>query len=600
VLGIRNFYVLKQADGTIWNFAYKDNFGIIYRTLEKDSWSRYSILVRNSTKAFSAIILPDNRISVIYQSTSGNLLLKLYVGNEWKDYSVLQKKNNSTNDIHFKIIYALDKIQILYSVLQSHDNMRALFHQSLTIDNGVSISSPIIIDSTNVNDNNQFAVHEISNDSVCILYQKLLNKYELGYKMLGRDNSTWSKFYCMDKNFSPYIDYSLNEINNKPNIMYVKNNGEANSVYCTVGLSAGIEHTKLAEGDKIISCALFKDKNTNYNFWISNSYIHSCYTTNMNASISPIKSEILKTINIIKASYGEIDSESNSAVNDLYVQDGSNLTFLPSDFLTYREEENLKQSKAPGGKISNDASAYYKMSYRHGHEGEEKVDNTEARLTKKDQIINQLNYIIKEERKKVLLLNNKINIIEKNYIDWENEKLQLNKDINSFQEMLILKENRINELERLILDKDTKSSNLNEKINKLSNNSEEYNKKSSEFEAQIVSLNKTIEKLNSDINVLEKENGKIKRLESKSEEYKKKIDELNRTNEELSLKIDNLEEYRNKIEITEKKIEEYKILIEDINKANETLNLKINTLEEEKAALINEKNNTSLFRKLFN
>ncbi|MGV8980881.1 hypothetical protein [Clostridium sp.] len=530
MLEARNFYIVKQADGTLWNFTYKDNFGIIYRIFHKNSWSTYNILVKNTSKAFSTIILPDDRICIIYQSSSGNLLLKVYSGDEWKEYSILHKKGNSVNDIHFKTIYASEKIQIFYSILQSHDNVRTLFHQSLSLYNDLKVSSPILIDTTNVNHVNQFVVHALENNNICIMYQKLLNKYELGYKILEANSATWSKFHNIDKNLSPYTDYSLNSVNDKLNILYIKNSEESNELFNLRGYASNMELKKIAESNNLISCALFREKNITYGFWISNNYLYSYYTNAIDDNISPIKSEGLKSMNIFKSSFSEMSSEGEYVSNEIYVQDGSELIILPNNFFDYMEnikatQTNL-QSKLGGAKVSSNLSVN-SMQESSTEVIEEKVVGIENRLIKKDQIINQLNYIIKEEKNKVILLSNKINLLEKDYIQWEDQELQLNKDMNSLQEALISREKRIHELE----------SNLAEKEIKL-------------IEANV--------------------------LNSKSEEQNKK---------NMAMKPE---------------IEECKILITNLNKTIEDMNYKISVLEEEKAVLINEKANSSLFKKLFN
>ncbi|MGV8980879.1 hypothetical protein [Clostridium sp.] len=139
---------------------------------------------------------------------------------------------------------------------------------------------------------------------------------------------------------------------------------------------------------------------------------------------------------------------------------------------------------------------------------EENIVNIENRIIKKDQLINQLNYIIKEEKNKVNLLNNKICLLEKKYLQWEQQKSNLHKDTNLLQDALILKESQIHGLEKIMLEEETKLIGLN----KINLKSEEENKKNAEMELKIeeykisiISSNKTIEGLNSKISLLEGE-----------------------------------------------------------------------------------------------
>ncbi|MGH4138621.1 hypothetical protein [Clostridium sp.] len=158
---------------------------------------------------------------------------------------------------------------------------------------------------------------------------------------------------------------------------------------------------------------------------------------------------------------------------------------------------------------------------------EENGISIENKLIKKDQLINQLNYIIKEEKNKVMILNNKICVLENNYIQWESQKSRLFSDTNLLQEALILKESQIHKLEKAMLEEEIKLIELR----KINLNSEEENKKNSQMEPEIKG---------------------------------------------------------------------YKISIINSNKTIEDLNSKISHLKEEKVELIDDKNNSSLFKKLFN
>lgn len=527
MIGARNFYIVKQEDGILWNFTYKENFGIIYRTYDKNSWSSYNILVKNASKAFSALILPDNRICIIYQSSCGNLLLKVYARDEWKEYSILHKKGNGVNDIQFKTIYASGKIQIFYSILRSHDNMRTLFHQTLTLNNDLKVSSPILIDTTNVNHANQFVVHTLKDNSICIMYQKLLNKYELGYKVFDGKSMTWSKFYNVDKNNSPYTDYSLCSLNDQINILYIKNNGESNTLYNSRGHIPNLEHMKIAESNNMVSCAIFRERDITYGFWISNNYIYSYYNIDTDANISPIKSDGLKSMDVTKSSFIEVSFEGRIISNELFVQDGVALTILPNNFFAYKETLKLQQNK-----LENNMERTKLSSYSGGNPQqeslsnitEEQVGSIEMKLIKKDQLINQLNYIIKEEKNKVLLLTNQISLLEKNYLQWETQKSQLYKDADLLQEALISKENQIHELEKAMVEKETRLMELS----KINSDSQEQNNKNTAMEPQIEvyktsisNLYKTIEDLNSKINNLEEE--KVVLINEKNSSLFKKL-----------------------------------------------------------------------------
>ncbi|MCJ7691070.1 MAG: hypothetical protein MUO60_17395, partial [Clostridiaceae bacterium] len=205
--------------------------------------------------------------------------------------------------------------------------------------------------------------------------------------------------------------------------------------------------------------------------------------------------------NVIKSAFIEISSDRRCNSNELYVQDGEVLTILPNNFFNYKhtlEEQN---------KLSNSFNTNTVQESLPSNT-EENVASIEIKLIKKDQLISQLNYIIKEEKNKVIVLNNKIGILEKNYLQWETQKSQLYNDISSLQEALISKETQIHEIEKVMVQKETKLMELSV----INNIAEEQKIKNAameteikEYKMAILNSRKTIESLNSKINIREEE-----------------------------------------------------------------------------------------------
>ena len=74
VLKDRNFYIVKQSDGLMWNFTYDDNIGIIYRVLKDNEDSFYDLLVGECRRNFSVLLFQNDDIYILYEDLCGNIL----------------------------------------------------------------------------------------------------------------------------------------------------------------------------------------------------------------------------------------------------------------------------------------------------------------------------------------------------------------------------------------------------------------------------------------------------------------------------------------------------------------------------------------------
>ena len=125
----QNTYVLKQSDGTIWNFLYDEIFGIMYKICKRNVWSNYIVFTNKTTGKFSVTILPNDNISIIYEDLHGNLIMELFDNTKWSHFNLLENEDNEKFDIYFRTLFLKNDLLILYSIYNKCTNILTLVSQ---------------------------------------------------------------------------------------------------------------------------------------------------------------------------------------------------------------------------------------------------------------------------------------------------------------------------------------------------------------------------------------------------------------------------------------------------------------------------------------
>ncbi|WP_127836472.1 hypothetical protein [Clostridium prolinivorans] len=139
----KNMYVLKQSDGTIWNFKYDRNKGIIYKNYKNGIWSKYNIFVKEAKENFSAAILPNDTICIVYEDLNGNLMMYTFNGVNWKVYNITKNNNMNIFNVYFKIILYKNYLFLFYSIYKNSNKITIVFQ---TVDEKGNLSSIKTID----------------------------------------------------------------------------------------------------------------------------------------------------------------------------------------------------------------------------------------------------------------------------------------------------------------------------------------------------------------------------------------------------------------------------------------------------------------------
>ncbi|MCD3283519.1 hypothetical protein G8V05_15205, partial [Clostridium botulinum C/D] len=449
-LSNNEFYTIRMFHGNLWNITHNKKLGIIYRQLIDQKWSAASILQKHCNDSFATVLLPKNQLCLIYQTNEGNIVMSLFSNETWEHMKILKWKGNVLKKATIKALYYYNKIHIFYSLSLTSNSNQTLFYQTIDLD--LNLSKPISIDTDILNLDKPFEISILDNGSLVVLYEKLDKNYKLVYKIFNCQNYKWSDCYTIDKNITPYKDFSLCCNNNTIHILYIKNSNSQNFLIHCSGLFLDLNYITIFKNTRdIFFPCFFKLGDTIWDMWINNNSIYSCFSNDNGLNVSNIKTESLPN-SLLKTSYLSYYDESNNkhtCINYLYITPNNGLTFFPTAL-----SNSLKQYYEINPKFKNDNYI--------AENTKEYITNMKEKLSNKEQIINELNHIIQKEKNNSALTFNKLNNIQSNYLLLKekydsllNQKLKLEintSKVKELKDLLLQKQKIISDFEKKFYD----------------------------------------------------------------------------------------------------------------------------------------------------
>ena len=460
VMTDRNFYIIKQSDGTTWSFSFNKDEGIIYKFFKENTWSEYHVLTKEALKNFSVILLPDDSINVLYQDLTATIILSKYDGEQWNEQKILTNEKNETFSIYFKTAINENKIQIIFSIFNKENNTATLFHQILDEKN--NLSSPKIIDRIKYDYDVPFVLYSPDNKELFIMYQRFLNSHEIGYKSFDNDNEKWSDFKLIDTSKYPFKDYSAIMFNEILHALYIKKEENIDSLNYVHGNHFNFKNNKLFKGTNIESCLIFIIYGEIWCFGIENNKIYSSFSIdNGNNFSTPPYEQYVSSLDIFKSIYISNDPKEMKSIL------GNEIYFTNDDTLQYLIFSNL-YPYFKNNEISNDYLSYieYYMT-----EIYLKVLSYQKTFRDKEQLISQLKYQLEEQTTETLLYKTNFEEINKAHTEFIDLNNQLNRNVNLLQESLTDKEEKLKLLEKMNKEKEEEilslKDNLSQNVNLL-------------------------------------------------------------------------------------------------------------------------------------
>ena len=458
VMTDRNFYIIKQSDGTTWSFSFNKDEGIIYKFFKENTWSEYHVLTKEALKNFSVILLPDDSINVLYQDLTGTIILSKYDGEQWNEQKILTNEKNETFSIYFKTAINENKIQIIFSIFNKENNTATLFHQILDEKN--NLSSPKIIDRIKYDYDVPFVLYSPDNKELFIMYQRFLNSHEIGYKSF--DNDKWSDFKLIDTSKYPFKDYSAIMFNEILHALYIKKEENIDSLNYVHGNHFNFKNNKLFKGTNIESCLIFIIYGEIWCFGIENNKIYSSFSIdNGNNFSNPPYEQYVSSLDIFKSIYISNDPKEMKSIlgNEIYFTNDDTLQYLIFSIL-YPCIKNDEKSNSCLSYIEYYMTEIYL-----------KVLSYQKTFRDKEQLIAQLKYQLEEQTTETLLYKTNFEEINKAHTEFIDLNNQLNRNVNLLQESLTDKEEKLKLLEKMNKEKEEEilslKDNLSQNVNLL-------------------------------------------------------------------------------------------------------------------------------------
>lgn len=445
MLGLeKKMYILKQSDGTIWNFKYDRERGIVYKTYKGEIWSNYSILIKAAKEKFSVAMLPNDSICVVYEDLNGNLMLYIFNHINWKVYYLISNGQEDIFNIYFRTVLYKNRLFLFYSIYDKDSNKITIGFQ--TINGTGNLSSPKLIDDIYFHYDTPFYVHVSGKNVLYIMYQKYKNNHELGYRLLSADVKSWSEFHIIDNCSLPFEEYSLLAVENKIHSLYIK--GDEKSIYYMVHCQGNPLHhnrNNIWNGDNIISCAFFIINKHIWCLWLQNNQIYSTVSIDGGEIFSiPPQAELLEASSIFKATYisNFQENKKNMHIGEIFVLDSNSLECLTVDSIC-------------GIVYSNDKSNKYLFYTKYLMNRSYKSDKDYKKdLEEKNILIVKLKRMVEEQKVELQYCENKFKTINNSIANFNESKKQLNEGVSFLQDSLIVKEKRLSELEALYVEKE--------------------------------------------------------------------------------------------------------------------------------------------------
>lgn len=446
----KEMYILKQSDGSIWNFIYDKKLGITYRLYEETKWSNYHILTCESTGKYSISLLANDNICVIYESFDKHLVLKIYTNQNWNSYNILENDNDDRIEIYFKTIINKNNLILFYSVYNRYSKDLTLL-SNLIDDKGILHSSSLI-DTFKTENNILFYPCPSDNDIMYVMYQKTDDNYILGYKVLDNHSITWSKFYKVDESSSPFKEYYLLSCKDKLHSIYTKID-KSDTYSLTYYNCTTNKYINIIRNKNINSSSLFISDRYIWCFWIRNNELFSTVSIDDGISFSkPYKTESIDYLKLYKVTYlsNFLENKNLLFLGEVFAFDIHSPKLLVIDNIfgiVYKYTKNTSYSFYLLYFISsiNTDNQYIKNDF-----------------SGKEVLIQNQNNVIEEQNNKLISYKNKFKSINELLKEFNENSLKLNEYILFLEESIDNKEKIIheNEIELDLLKKENENNKL--------------------------------------------------------------------------------------------------------------------------------------------
>lgn len=461
--------------------------------------------------------MPNDEIYVLHQGIDNDVNLSSFDGEEWIHKTILQHKDQYNIEVYFKAVCVEDEIHIFYSILNLQTKMSTFFHQ--TADKNMNFSKVKVIDNVKCANNVPFDIKVSENKEIYIMYEKMTDKYELGYRKFSEDK--WSNFYLIEKNVYPYSDYSMLLNKGDLHFVFIRNNTSTKSVVYCIGNHINFIFNKLYEGEEIDSCLSFIIKNNVWITWIEKDKVYSSFSINDGKNFSmPPYCEYINSSDIIKANYISnfyLDKK-NIVLNQAYLEDKEGIRYVLISsvypYITLNSNDMLNDSY----------DSYWIYVKECMNKAYEEILSFQKIVKQKEREIFELNSSLASEKLQANTYEIKYKKALENYENMEKERENISGDVSELQEKLIKKDEKITELESTNIELQNVSMEKDNEIITLTNEVSKFEENLHELKQNIGLQNNKIVKFEGEAETLKTQIAQLEfRLNSSNNSFFKKI-----------------------------------------------------------------------------
>jgi hypothetical protein len=472
-----NFFV--EIDEEMFRFYREKEEVYLVKYKENEAVEEKSII--NQCRHLNSVILStDRKISVIVTSKEGELILYTMSRDEIVDKVTLLRA--SFNSKYIQIASVNDSLNIFY--ISENNNVSTLCFRILN--SKLILSPPLVLENLNIISKIPFIV-SVDNNKLRLCYVKTGYPSFIGYRSFDFKKTSWSNFNTIDSSYYPIQDYSF--ATSKETVAYSFTFVKQQKPYVRFGFGADeIKRDMIDEfGDSIdiSNVALTSENNLCITYIVDN----TLKLKEMKLNGSTKTTEEIYLSKVREGNKYSFQSNNNIYTNFIIkVTCEDKIVYTDSYFydkhLNRNGEEIMKVNSFPDKNLILGGT---ENSYRL------LTQDMNSNLTQEG-MLQELNVKLKRYEEKLKL-------ISKNSMKWDDEKNKLRLNITSLHEEINKKYTRINTLEKALTEKQNLILSYEAKLKELMDSMKELQSKGYELEKkqeEILKLKELIAESNSE------------------------------------------------------------------------------------------------------
>lgn len=320
-----DYFLVRNKMKNLLRFSYDHRLGIYYEVLINGKWQKKEVIYKESFENFYVIEDFNKNINLLCQDVSGDIILCILDGYEWKYKTLFYMKYNEIMPVEAKIFCSKNNIHLLYNLINESNTIEMIIHQSYKeLSDWLPLDVLINIDCYS---SLSYSISQSYNSCVILINSMVYGIYKLSSRAFNISKNLWEKEMVIYISRMPYKDFSFCVVENRSHYLIVTEESNLNVLvyqYRDILTDKQIELQKnliLFEDEEVDSCVMLTLDNVLWALWISDKKLYGCFSRNNGQDFSdPIVYKIFDNIIPTKAHYKEfIEEEKIYIDNEIYI-----------------------------------------------------------------------------------------------------------------------------------------------------------------------------------------------------------------------------------------------------------------------------------------